>query len=267
VHVLRNALDHGVEAADRRRAAGKPDGDIRLAARTEADHVVIEVGDDGAGVDPARVREVAVHRGLLTQEAADALDDRTAVDLIFTPGFSTAAEVSAVSGRGVGMDVVRDAATRLGGKVASKAQRAGRDGALRPAGHHGADQGDDRDLRRRALWPGAGHGRGDDAGVGRSHRAGQGGPGLPAARSGRAAGQSGRLVGAARGEERAVERVIVARVQGELVGFAVDAIVDRMDAAVRPMSGLLAGAPGVMGTTLLSDGAVLMILDLAELIL
>jgi two-component system chemotaxis sensor kinase CheA len=76
----------------------------------------------------------------------------------------------------------------------------------------------------------------------------------------------GALVGAAAGEDRAAERVVVARVRGELVGFAVDAIVDRMDAAVRPMTGLLAGAPGVMGTTLLADGSVLMILDLAELI-
>jgi two-component system chemotaxis sensor kinase CheA len=77
----------------------------------------------------------------------------------------------------------------------------------------------------------------------------------------------GTLVGVAGGEDKAAERVVVARVQGELVGFAVDAIVDRMDAAVRPMTGLLAGAPGVMGTTLLADGSVLMILDLAELIL
>jgi two-component system chemotaxis sensor kinase CheA len=76
----------------------------------------------------------------------------------------------------------------------------------------------------------------------------------------------GVLVGAPSGTARAAERVVVARVDGELVGFAVDAIVDRMDAAVRPMSGLLAGAPGVLGTTLLPDGAVLMILDLAELI-
>jgi two-component system chemotaxis sensor kinase CheA len=77
----------------------------------------------------------------------------------------------------------------------------------------------------------------------------------------------GPLVGAAEPEVRAAERVIVAHIRGELVGFAVDAIVDRLDAAVRPMTGLLAGAPGVMGTALLADGAVLMILDLAELIL
>jgi two-component system chemotaxis sensor kinase CheA len=102
----------------------------------------------------------------------------------------------------------------------------------------------------------------------RSHRADPRGQGLPAARRRSSplvsAGPAGRR-GAP--EVRAAERVIVARVQGELVGFAVDAIVDRMDAAVRPMTGLLAGAPGVMGTTLLADGAVLMILDLAELIL
>jgi two-component system chemotaxis sensor kinase CheA len=270
VHVLRNALDHGVEAADRRRAIGKPDvATIRLAARTEADHVVIEVGDDGAGVDPARVRDVAVHRGLLTREAAEALDDRTAVDLIFTPGFSTAAEISAVSGRGVGMDVVRDAAIRLGGKVSVESLR-GRGATIRfvlpvtmvltkvmivtcGAERYGLALDTVMETTRVSAD------RIVPVRAGRAFQLRE--QAVPLV-------SLGALVGAtARGEERAVERVIVARVQGELVGFAVDAIVDRTDAAVRPMSGLLAGAPGVLGTTLLADGAVLMILDLAELIL
>jgi two-component system chemotaxis sensor kinase CheA len=269
VHVLRNALDHGVEAPEARRAAGKPElAIVRLSARTEADQVVIEVRDDGAGVDPERVRQVAVRQGLLSQQAADDLDDRAAVDLIFTPGFSTAAEVSAVSGRGVGMDVVRDAATRLGGKVLVDSRR-GQGSTVRfvlPVTM----------VLTKVMIVTCGserYGLALDTVVETTR--------IPAdrivpVRAGRAfllrdqvapLVSLGALVGADVGEARAAERVIVARVRGELVGFAVDAIVDRMDAAVRPMTGLLAGAPGVMGTTLLADGAVLMILDLAELIL
>lgn len=269
LHVLRNALDHGVEPADLRRAAGKPDvAVLRLSARTEADQVVIDVSDDGAGVDPARVRDVAVRQGLLAQEAADALDDHAAVDLIFAPGFSTAAAVSAVSGRGVGMDVVRNAATTLGGRVSVESAK-GRGATVRfvlpvtmvltkvmivtcGAERYGLALDSVVETTRVSVDR------------------------IVPVRAGRAfllrdqvapLVKLGSLVGAATGEDKAVERVVVARVQGELVGFAVDAIVDRMDAAVRPMTGLLAGAPGVMGTTLLADGSVLMILDLAELIL
>ena len=269
LHVLRNALDHGVETADLRRAAGKPDvAVIRLTARTEGDQVVIEVGDDGAGIDAARVRAVAVRRGILTQETADRLEDRAAVDLIFTAGFSTAAEVTAVSGRGVGMDVVRDAATRLGGKVAIESLR-GQGATIRfvlPVTM----------VLTKVMIVSCGterYGLALDAVVETTRVSADR---IVPVRAGRAfllrdevapLVNLGVLVGAAASEEKRAERVVVARVQGELVGFAVDAIVDRMDAAVRPMTGLLAGAPGVMGTTLLSDGAVLMILDLAELIL
>jgi two-component system chemotaxis sensor kinase CheA len=269
VHVLRNALDHGVEPTGQRRAVGKSEvATIRLAARAEADQVVIEVADDGAGVDPARVREAAVRRGLLTREAAEGLDDRAAVDLIFTPGFSTAAEVSAVSGRGVGMDVVRDAAARLGGKVSVEGLK-GRGATVRfvlPVTM----------VLTKVMIVACGgerYGLALDTVVETTRVSADR---IVPVRAGRAfvlrdqvtpLVSLGALVGAPTGEDKAAERVIVARVQGELVGFAVDAIVDRMDAAVRPMSGLLAGAPGVLGTTLLADGAVLMILDLAELVL
>jgi two-component system chemotaxis sensor kinase CheA len=269
VHVLRNAVGHGVEAVDLRQAAGKPAlATVRLTARAEADQVVIEVSDDGAGVEAAQVRQAAVRRGLLSQQAVDDLDDRAVVDLIFMPGFSTATEVSAVSGRGVGMDVVRDAATKLGGKVALES-RAGLGSTVRfvlPVTM----------VLTKVMIVTCGaerYGLALDTVVETTRVSADR---IVPVRAGRAFQlrdqvaplvNLGRLVGAAAGAEKPVERVVVARVQGELVGFEVDAIVDRMDAAVRPMSGLLAGAPGVMGTTLLSDGAVLMILDLAELIL
>lgn len=268
LHVLRNAIDHGVEKADLRARSGKPAaGTIRLSARAASDQVVIEVRDDGAGIDPAHVRALAVKRGLLTQETADALDERGAIDLIFAPGFSTAAEVSAVSGRGVGMDVVRDAALKLGGAVVVDSQ-VGRGAVVKfvlPVTM----------VLTKVMIVTCGserYGLALDTVVETVRVPAER---IVSVRAGRAFQLRdevvpllalGSLVGAAPPGSRAAERVVVARVQGELVGFAVDAIVDRIDAAVRPMTGLLAGAPGVMGTTLLADGAVLMILDLAELI-
>jgi len=117
-HLVRNCLDHGIERPDTRRATGKPaTGRLSLSAYQEGGHVVIEIRDDGAGIDPERVRRVAVERGLKTREAAAALSDAEAQRLIFLPGFSTASEVTAVSGRGVGMDVVRSNVEEVGGTV------------------------------------------------------------------------------------------------------------------------------------------------------
>ncbi|WP_428263629.1 hybrid sensor histidine kinase/response regulator [Haliangium sp.] len=108
MHLVRNAVDHGVEPAAERRSAGKPgEGEIRLAAAYEGNQVVIRIGDDGRGLDPRALRARARERGLVDAAAAAALDDREALELIFRPGFSTAKAVSEVSGRGVGMDVVR----------------------------------------------------------------------------------------------------------------------------------------------------------------
>lgn len=107
MHLVRNAVDHGIEPPGERARAGKPDeGVIRLAAAHQGNQVVIRVEDDGRGLDPRKLRERARERGLLDPDELDALDDRQVLALIFRPGFSTAATVSEVSGRGVGMDVV-----------------------------------------------------------------------------------------------------------------------------------------------------------------
>ncbi len=109
VHIMRNAVDHGLETVEERRSAGKPtQGTIRLAARQEGDHIVIEISDDGAGIDPDKVRAAAVRKGYLTESEAKSLSDREAVYLIFEAGFSTSAIITEISGRGVGMDVVRE---------------------------------------------------------------------------------------------------------------------------------------------------------------
>jgi two-component system chemotaxis sensor kinase CheA len=117
-HAVRNALDHGIEPPEVRETAGKhPEGTLRLRAVQEGSHVVIEVSDDGAGISVDRIRQKAVERGLITAERAAQQSERELLQLIFVPGFSTAAAVTNVSGRGVGMDVVRTNVERIGGKV------------------------------------------------------------------------------------------------------------------------------------------------------
>ncbi|MDA8392081.1 MAG: chemotaxis protein CheA [Actinomycetota bacterium] len=117
-HLVRNAVDHGIEDAATRRAAGKPDeGVLSLRAYHEGGYVTIEVAEDGAGIDPERVRQRAVERGLVTADQAARMNDRELTAMIFLPGFSTAKTVSSVSGRGVGMDVVKTHVERIGGSV------------------------------------------------------------------------------------------------------------------------------------------------------
>lgn len=118
VHLLRNAIDHGLEAPQERVVAGKPrTGRVELSAGYVQGQAVITVGDDGRGMDPERLRQSAVRRGLFSEEAAARLTPRQALDLIFSPGFSTATEVTEVSGRGVGLDVVRTNLRRIGGRI------------------------------------------------------------------------------------------------------------------------------------------------------
>jgi len=118
VHIVRNALDHGLEAPEARVAAGKPAcGRLVIGARQEADRVVIEVADDGRGIDPVAIRHKAFARGLIDEATLERLSDQEAVELVFLPGFSTAEQVSDLSGRGVGMDAVRDAIDKLNGSV------------------------------------------------------------------------------------------------------------------------------------------------------
>ncbi len=117
-HAVRNSMDHGIEPPEVRVAAGKDaEGVLKLRAYQESSHVIIEVSDDGAGIGVERVRNKAIERGLITAERASQLAERELLQLIFLPGFSTAEAVTNVSGRGVGMDVVRTNVEKIGGKV------------------------------------------------------------------------------------------------------------------------------------------------------
>lgn len=119
VHLIRNAMDHGVESEEDRLAAGKSaKGTVHLRAYYRGNSVAIEIEDDGKGIDPEKMREVAIRKGIISAEEAKALDDREAMELIFAPGFSSAETITDISGRGVGMDVVRTNIKNLKGSVA-----------------------------------------------------------------------------------------------------------------------------------------------------
>jgi two-component system chemotaxis sensor kinase CheA len=130
-HSIRNSIDHGIEPPDVRVAAGKPaEGVVRLRACHEGSHVIVEVHDDGAGMSIERIRQKAIERQLIPQQRAEQMNEREILQLIFLPGFSTAEAVTSVSGRGVGMDVVRTNVEKIGGKVEVDS-RAGKGTVLR----------------------------------------------------------------------------------------------------------------------------------------
>ncbi|WP_412495553.1 chemotaxis protein CheA [Shewanella chilikensis] len=118
VHLVRNSVDHGIEMPDVREANGKPrTGVITLAASQEGDHILLKIEDDGAGMDAGKLKEIAISRGVLDEDSAARMSDQEAYNLIFAPGFSTKVEISDISGRGVGMDVVKTRITQLNGSV------------------------------------------------------------------------------------------------------------------------------------------------------
>ncbi len=118
IHLIRNAVDHGVEMPEERAAAGKPTKSlVRLEARQEGDHIVLIIADDGKGMSAERIRAKAVEKGLISEEEANTLDERQSLSLILLPGFSTKTDISDVSGRGVGMDVVKTNIQKLNGSV------------------------------------------------------------------------------------------------------------------------------------------------------
>jgi two-component system chemotaxis sensor kinase CheA len=124
VHIVRNSLDHGFEPAIERIAAGKPaTGTLTLRAVQESDRVVIDIIDDGGGIDPQRVKAKALQKGLLDETALSRLSEQEVLELVFAPGFSTAEVISDLSGRGVGMDVVRTAVEKVGGTLALESRK------------------------------------------------------------------------------------------------------------------------------------------------
>ena len=270
LHLVRNALDHGIESPEQRHAAGKPAaGTITLRAARGSDRLVVDVGDDGRGIDPAIVRQKARERGLLGSDELAALSDEQAIDLIFSAGFSTTAAVSDISGRGIGMDVVRATVEQIGGRVALTS-RVGAGTTVR------LDLPMNIAMSRIMLVEAAGQlfGIAMDA-VRETVR-------LTPDRITQIKRNEGfvlrdRIVPicalaelmslpakpASESDERLV---IVTEIGGKIMALEVDAIRDRLEVVLKPMQGLLSGARGYTGTTLLGDGRVLLVLDLKEIL-
>jgi two-component system chemotaxis sensor kinase CheA len=269
LHLLRNAVGHGAEPEDLRREAGKPEkARVVLRARRSGDRVTVEVEDDGRGIDPVAIRQAAHARGIASADDLGRMSDAEAVDLIFAPGFSTASEVTDLSGRGVGMDAVRSAVERLGGQASVRSQQ-GRGTTIHlslpltivmtkvMAVRLGQElYGIPLDgIVETAFVPAPRviPVRDAEAFVLRDRT-------LPLVRL-------ADLLNIPRPQEIPQSlKVVVVAVGDDLVGVAVDGFAERMDVLMRPMAGILAGVPGIMGTTLLGDGSVLMILDIPELI-
>jgi two-component system, chemotaxis family, sensor kinase CheA len=267
IHMLRNAADHGIESPAERQAAGKPAaGTIRLKAFHEGGFVVVEISDDGRGLDPGRIREKAVERGILPADTV--LTPRDTLDLIFAPGFSTAEAVTDLSGRGVGMDVVRRNLQRVRGKIVIDSQPGSGttftismpltlaiiEGLIVAVG--GQRFVIPTLAVRESFRPGPDaittvHGRGELVDVRGAH--------VPLMRL-------GCLLGIA-GEEDPTRAIVVVLEAGhDRRGLLVDELVGKQEVVIKSLGESFAGRTGFAGAAILGDGRVGLILDTAALV-
>jgi len=270
IHILRNSLDHGIELPAVRLAAGKPaQGTLRVSARQEADRVLLDISDDGAGVDTDRVRAKAVERGLIPADRADSLSDHEAVQLVFLPGFSTADTISDLSGRGVGMDVVRNAVERINGTVELSSTR-GQGTTIRLAlplsmavtnvmmiETGGRRFGVPMDLIVETVRVPAE----DIHHFKRAMTTVLRGRIVPL----RPLNELLALDLPARTNDEGEHAVLVVRLGAETIGLLVDDFHGTSDIILKPLEGVLTGITGFAGTALMGDGSVLMILNPKEL--
>jgi two-component system chemotaxis sensor kinase CheA len=269
LHMVRNSLDHGIETPEERAASGKPGAaTVRLVARQEGDQVVIEVVDDGRGIDPEVIKRKAYERGLLDEGRLATITDDEATMLVFAAGFSTAEKVSDLSGRGVGMDVVRNTVEKAGGRIAMTSVK-GKGTTVRlnlPLSMavsrvmtvalgdrlfgipmdliHGTVKVPRGDVVRI---------KGREAFLLRDRV-------VPLVRL-------AQLLEIPDTTDEAEEiAVLVVRVDGQTVGLGISSFGDGMEVILKPLGGMLAKIVGYAGTALLGDGRVLLVLDLKELI-
>lgn len=271
LHIVRNSVDHGIEMPEERLAAGKPASSlISLKAYQESDQIVIEVSDDGRGIDPVKIKASALSKGVISEEQAARLSDQEAINLVFAPGFSTAAQVSDLSGRGVGMDVVRSNIEKLGGHAAVSST-VGEGTTVRlslPLSMAvtrvmmvevgGTLVGIPMDvivetvrLSHEQVFS-----------IKQSETFVLRDAVIPLVRM-------DRLLGIHDGADKQSElgmAVLVVRVKGSLIGLTVDQFRESIDVILKPFDGLLSGLTGYAGTALLGDGRVLLVLNLKEIL-
>jgi two-component system chemotaxis sensor kinase CheA len=270
VHLVRNALDHGVEDPEQRRAAGKSKAaTISIAASRSGDRLLVEVTDDGRGIDPAVVRRKATEKLILPPDELTALSDEAAVDLVFSAGFSTAPTVSDISGRGFGMDVVRTAIEQIGGRVSLESKvgigttvrldlpmtiAMSRIMVVEAGGQSFGIAMDAVSETVRVTPDRVSTIKNNDGFVLRDRVV----PIISLAELMKLPGRK---------RDTAESRLLVVmEAAGRIAAFEIDAIRDRLDVVLKPMQGLLAGARGYAGTTLLGNGQVLLVLDVKEIL-
>ncbi len=269
VHLVRNAVDHGIESPDEREAAGKPRaGHVVLSAEQEGDHILLMITDDGKGMDAAVLRAKAVEKGLLDKDAAERLSDLEAYNLIFAPGFSTKTEISDVSGRGVGMDVVKTKISQLNGTVNVFSQKGQGSKivikvpltlAIMPTlmvmlGNQAfafplvnVNEIFHLDLSRTNVVDG------QEVVIVREKA-------LPLFYLKRW------LVPGAMHEDHREGHVVIITVGNQRIGFVVDQLVGQEEVVIKPLGKMLQGTPGMAGATITGDGRIALILDVPSML-
>ena len=269
VHLVRNSVDHGIESPEQREASGKSrNGKIVLAAQQEGDHILLSISDDGNGMDPDVLRAKAVEKGVLDRDAADRLSEAECYNLIFAPGFSTKAEISDVSGRGVGMDVVKTKISQLNGIIniySSKGQgtkiviKVPLTLAIMPTLMVMlADQAFafplvnvneifHLDLSRTNVVDG------QEVVIVRDKA-------LPLFYLKRW------LIRSAAHEEQGEGHVVILSVGTQRIGFVVDQLVGQEEVVIKPLGKMLQGTPGMSGATITGDGRIALILDVPSML-
>ena len=269
VHLVRNAVDHGIESPEEREASGKPRGGrVILSAEQEGDHILLSISDDGKGMDPAVLRAIAVKRGVMDKDAADRLSDSDCYNLIFAPGFSTKTEISDVSGRGVGMDVVKTKIAQLNGSIniySTKGQgskiviKVPLTLAIMPTlmvmlGNQAfafplvnVNEIFHLDLSRTNVVDG------QEVVIVRDKA-------LPLFYLKRW------LVSSAAHEEQREGHVVILSVGTQRIGFVVDQLVGQEEVVIKPLGKMLQGTPGMSGATITGDGRIALILDVPSML-
>ncbi|HHW2653960.1 TPA: chemotaxis protein CheA [Pseudomonas aeruginosa] len=269
VHLVRNAVDHGIESPEEREAAGKPRvGQVVLSAEQEGDHILLMITDDGKGMDAEVLRNKAVEKGLLERDAADRLTDLECYNLIFAPGFSTKTEISDVSGRGVGMDVLKTKISQLNGTVNVFSQKGSGSKivikvpltlAIMPTlmvmlGSQAfafplvnVNEIFHLDLSRTNVVDG------QEVVIVRDKA-------LPLFYLKRW------LVPSAAHEEQGEGHVVILSVGTQRIGFVVDQLVGQEEVVIKPLGKMLQGTPGMAGATITGDGRIALILDVPSML-